>query len=204
MASWTHPTLGMGLYLFYPDDWERIFYTNCTLHEMPSHSNIPIGALYVAIGVFCEFTDNRILVTNSICIVPILGIAYTTMCIALFVRTHVIKNHANISKLQRIMLYQSMCICWEIFFVATVYVSNALDILHPPNWFMVFEQLSWVFTHADTPIVYMLFNATLRRAVMSYIKDFFVAVGQKPVRMVTSIYNPSRVNPETGFLSRPT
>uniref|UniRef100_A0A914DLL4 Uncharacterized protein n=1 Tax=Acrobeloides nanus TaxID=290746 RepID=A0A914DLL4_9BILA len=57
---------------------------------------------------------------------------------------------------------------------------------------------------ADTPIVYMLFNATLRKAVMSYIKDFFVAVGQKPARMVTSFVNPSRVNPETGFLSQPT
>uniref|UniRef100_A0A914DRE9 G-protein coupled receptors family 1 profile domain-containing protein n=1 Tax=Acrobeloides nanus TaxID=290746 RepID=A0A914DRE9_9BILA len=55
---------------------------------------------------------------------------------------------------------------------------------------------------ADTPIVYMLFNVTLRKAVMSYIKDFFVEVGRTPVRMVTSIYNPIRVTSEIG-LSRP-
>uniref|UniRef100_A0A914CZY3 Uncharacterized protein n=1 Tax=Acrobeloides nanus TaxID=290746 RepID=A0A914CZY3_9BILA len=102
------------------------------------------------------------------------------------------------------MLYQSMCICWEIFFVATVYVANAIGIFHPPNWFVVFEQLCWVLTHADTPIVYMLFNVTLRKAVMSYIKDFFVEVGKKPVRMVTMIYNPTRVTPEVGVLSCPT
>uniref|UniRef100_A0A914D7Y4 Uncharacterized protein n=1 Tax=Acrobeloides nanus TaxID=290746 RepID=A0A914D7Y4_9BILA len=102
------------------------------------------------------------------------------------------------------MLYQSMCICWEIFVVATVYVASTIGIFYPPNWFMVFEQLSWVLTHADTPIVYMLFNVTLRKAVMNYIKDFFVEVGRKPVRMITMIYNPIRVDNEMGFVRRQT
>ena len=57
-----------------------------------------------------QFTDNRILITNSFCIVPILGISYTTMCIALFVRTHIIKNHANITKLQRIVSRQFLAL----------------------------------------------------------------------------------------------
>lgn len=57
MASWTHPTLGMGLYLFYPDDWQRIFYKNCTLHEISSHPNISIGAFYVTIGRYSYFSD---------------------------------------------------------------------------------------------------------------------------------------------------
>src|SRR5690349_6764708 len=47
------------------------------------------------------------------------------------------------------MLYQSMCICWEIFVVATVYVASAIGIFYPPNWFVVFEQLSWVLTHGN-------------------------------------------------------
>lgn len=80
----------------------------------------------------------------------------------LFLRTHVIKN-AQVTKLQRIvrlifwvsengffkMLYQSICICWEIFIVATVYVASAIDLFKPPEWFLPFEHIAWELTHGN-------------------------------------------------------
>lgn len=54
MPAWTHQTLGMGLYLFYHDDWERIFYKNCTIHPIPAHGNMLIGMLSITLGIFCE------------------------------------------------------------------------------------------------------------------------------------------------------
>ena len=45
------------------------------------------------------------------------------------------------------MLYQSACICVEIFITATVYVGNAMGILPIPEWFVPAEHATWILVH---------------------------------------------------------
>ena len=45
------------------------------------------------------------------------------------------------------MLYQSMCICVEIFITATVYVANSTGILAIPEVLAPVEHATWILVH---------------------------------------------------------
>ena len=45
------------------------------------------------------------------------------------------------------MLYQSMCICVEIFITATVYVGNSTGILAIPEVLAPVEHATWILVH---------------------------------------------------------
>uniref|UniRef100_A0A914CG19 Uncharacterized protein n=1 Tax=Acrobeloides nanus TaxID=290746 RepID=A0A914CG19_9BILA len=58
---------------------------------------------------------------------------------------------------------QAMCICIEMFIAALIYVYNQFFLL--PDFIEVIAQVSWIGIHGDTPIVYLLLNASLRKSV---------------------------------------
>uniref|UniRef100_A0A914C6X0 Uncharacterized protein n=1 Tax=Acrobeloides nanus TaxID=290746 RepID=A0A914C6X0_9BILA len=64
---------------------------------------------------------------------------------------------------------QAMCICIEMFIAALVYVYNEFFPL--PNFIEIIAQISWIGVHGDTPIVYLLLNASLRNAVFKMMKN---------------------------------
>uniref|UniRef100_A0A914EM69 Uncharacterized protein n=1 Tax=Acrobeloides nanus TaxID=290746 RepID=A0A914EM69_9BILA len=114
-----------------------------------------------------EYHDAQLLHINSFFTVPILAGCYAILCIVTTVNAFIFK-HSIMTNLQRVMLYQSMCICVEIFITATVYVGNATGILAIPEMLAPVEHATWILVHADTPIVYLIFNRSLRKAAFEW------------------------------------
>uniref|UniRef100_A0A914C3W2 Uncharacterized protein n=1 Tax=Acrobeloides nanus TaxID=290746 RepID=A0A914C3W2_9BILA len=141
------------------------------------------------------FYSHPTMILASILEIIIMGPAYTIICIVLFMKP---KNLQTISKLQKVILMQSLAICFEMFFVATVYVGNQWVPL--PEFMTKIEHLFLIFVHGDTPIVYLCLNATLRRQFFEIVKAYMIQ-GRKNCRAViefaTSIYpNTHRVHAE--------
>lgn len=67
------------------------------------------------------------------------------------------------------MTLQAMCICIEMFVACLVYVYS--QFLPLPSAIEIFAHISWIGVHGDTPIVYLLLNASLRNAVFKMIMD---------------------------------
>uniref|UniRef100_A0A914DR89 Uncharacterized protein n=1 Tax=Acrobeloides nanus TaxID=290746 RepID=A0A914DR89_9BILA len=66
------------------------------------------------------------------------------------------------------MFLQSFAICFEMFFVAIVYVANSWVEL--PEFLTKYEHMVLIFVHGDTPIVYLMLNGTLRRQVYEVVR----------------------------------
>ena len=97
------------------------------------------------------------------------------------------------------MLYQSACICVEIFFSATVYVGSAMGILAIPEVLAPAEHGIWILVHGnflyvvqiklnlgDTPIVYLLFHTTLRKAAIEWCKQRLLIKNRRIHDLITT------------------
>uniref|UniRef100_A0A914CLJ9 Uncharacterized protein n=1 Tax=Acrobeloides nanus TaxID=290746 RepID=A0A914CLJ9_9BILA len=91
------------------------------------------------------------------------------------------------------MLLQSMAICWEMFFVAIVYGLNEI---YPnmPEFITKMEHIAWLCVHGDTPIIYVLLNASLRQKFFSLIKNYTKKTGNTMIHLATSVY-PTQIHP---------
>uniref|UniRef100_A0A914CJN8 G-protein coupled receptors family 1 profile domain-containing protein n=1 Tax=Acrobeloides nanus TaxID=290746 RepID=A0A914CJN8_9BILA len=67
------------------------------------------------------------------------------------------------------MTLQSLCICVEIWIAAVVYVI--MDFVSVPEIAIVIADICWMFTHGDTPFVYLILNKSLRKAVFNMIRN---------------------------------
>uniref|UniRef100_A0A914E3T7 Uncharacterized protein n=1 Tax=Acrobeloides nanus TaxID=290746 RepID=A0A914E3T7_9BILA len=69
------------------------------------------------------------------------------------------------------MTLQSMCICIEIFIAAIVYVIMQFWAL--PDSLVIIAHAAWICVHGDTPIVYLILNESLRKAMFKLIRDLY-------------------------------
>uniref|UniRef100_A0A914E8M8 Uncharacterized protein n=1 Tax=Acrobeloides nanus TaxID=290746 RepID=A0A914E8M8_9BILA len=146
-----------------------------------------------------NFYDHPMIFINSFLVVFIMGPLYVILCIVLYLKK---SSLLSASKIQKIMFLQSFAICFEMFFVAIVYVANSWVEL--PEFLTKYEHMVLIFVHGDTPIVYLMLNGTLRRQVYENVKEYLVKGAKKVRRQVVgsnSYYTNQRVHPNLSMIS---
>uniref|UniRef100_A0A914CM33 Uncharacterized protein n=1 Tax=Acrobeloides nanus TaxID=290746 RepID=A0A914CM33_9BILA len=95
------------------------------------------------------------------------------------------------------MLLQSWAICWEVFFVATVYCYN--EFFPVPEILTKIEHTTWIFVHGDTPFVYLLLNKSLRSKFFQMLKNYTKSTGNTVAYFAPSVY-PNQIAPRSPYL----
>uniref|UniRef100_A0A914DI83 Uncharacterized protein n=1 Tax=Acrobeloides nanus TaxID=290746 RepID=A0A914DI83_9BILA len=112
-----------------------------------------------------------------------MGPAYGILCVVLYLKP---KNLPTITKLQKVMLMQSLAICFEMFIVAIVYVGNQW--ISVPEIMTKIEHIALICVHGDTPIVYLLFNKTLRKQSFGCIKGYVFKSAKDAKHLAAYVY----------------
>uniref|UniRef100_A0A914DZ53 Serpentine receptor class gamma n=1 Tax=Acrobeloides nanus TaxID=290746 RepID=A0A914DZ53_9BILA len=129
------------------------FFFDIGLQKTPQFEQYIADALF-----FCTI--------HSIFVIGAIFVIYTTLCIVLTIRVVIFKNQA-LTKLQRLMFFQSLSICVEMFMVGVVYVYS--EYVTVPMFMFIIDHISLLCVHGDTPIVYLLLNKSLRCAVFNLV-----------------------------------
>uniref|UniRef100_A0A914P3U1 Uncharacterized protein n=1 Tax=Panagrolaimus davidi TaxID=227884 RepID=A0A914P3U1_9BILA len=126
---------------------------------------------------------------NNGLLIVFLVLFYGGLIIIAKIKTKVY-NKPQISKVQRQMTTQALCVCGEMFLAPCLHIF--MMFVEFPVFIEIAAHFSWICLHGDTPVIYYFLNKSLRKAV----KKMFSPITKKFQRVTpfsTSFSTNNRV-----------